>query len=397
MTLYITGVKSKFELADVVRRFGKQLSIQETLSPQQTKALFNIVQCRTASLGGHEEVCDCCGAIRYSYNSCGNRHCPKCLSAKQAAWVEKLIESTLPVKHYHIIFTVPHCLNNICLWDNKMFYNVLFDAVWKTLHSFGYTHFAVESGAVAVLHTWGQNLTLHPHIHCIVPAAGYAINGTWKSIGTYENYLYSVHQLSQTFRGKFLDSLKRKLRKCNMLDNFDVYIQQAYQKPWVVFSEASMAKSEHVIKYLGQYTHRVAISNQRILNITDTHVTFVAKDYRDKAQQKPVTLSGVEFLRRFCLHVLPKRFVKIRRFGIYNATTKRHLELQFVPEERSDILETENSKEKETAQQLIKRLIGIDVHKCRVCNKGTMQIVKTIPRIRSPSQHLPSLFLALLQ
>ena len=196
---------------------------------------------------------------------------------------------------------------------------------------------------------------------------------------------------------KFLDSLKRKLRQCDKLDNFDVYIQQAYQKPWVVFSEASMAKSEHVIKYLGQYTHMVAISNQRILNITDTHVTFVAKDYRDKAQQKPVTLSGVEFLRRFCLHVLPKRFVKIRRFGIYNATTKRHLELQFVPEERSDILETENSKEKETAQQLIKRLIGIDVHKCRVCNKGTMQIVKTIPRIRSPSQHLPSLFLALLQ
>jgi len=390
-------VKVKFELADVIYQFGKQLSRQEKLSPQQIKALFNIVQCRTSSLGGHQEVCDCCGVTRYSYNSCGDRHCPKCLWAKQALWVEKLIESTLPVKHYHIVFTVPHCLNSICLWDNRMFYNVLFDAVWKTLHSFGYTHYGVESGAVAVLHTWGENLTLHPHIHCIVPAAGYSIKGSWKKIGTQENYLYPVHQLSKTFRGKFLESLKRKLHKRDMLKGFDACIQQAYQKPWVVFSEASMAKAEHVIQYLGHYTHRVAISNHRILNITDTHVTFIAKDYRDNAQRHPVTLSGVEFLRRFCLHVLPKRFVKIRRYGIYNATTKRNLSLQFVPEQKRDAFKQENTQEKETAQQLLKRLTGFDAHKCMICNKGTMQVVKIIPRIRSPSQYLPSLFLALIQ
>ncbi len=390
-------MRSKFELADVVRRFGKQLVEQDKLSPQQTKALFNIVQCRTASLGGHQEACDCCGTIAYSYNSCGDRHCPKCLSAKQALWVEKLIASTLPVKHYHIIFTVPHCLNSICLWDQSMFYNVLFDAMWRTLHSFGYTHYGVESGAVAVLHTWGQNLSLHPHIHCIVPAAGYTINGTWKNIGTYENYLYPVHQLSKTFSGKFLDSLKRKLRKCNMLANFDAHIQQAYRKPWVVFSEASMARAEHVIGYLGQYTHRVAISNQRILKISETHVTFIAKDYRDNAQQKPVTLSGVEFLRRFCLHVLPGRFVKIRRYGIYNATTKRNMQLQFVPEPKPDIFVQQRTKEKETAQQLLKRLTGFDAHKCRVCNEGTMQVIASLPRIRSPSEHLPSLLLTLIQ
>lgn len=278
-----------------------------------------------------------------------------------------------------------------------MFYNVLFDATWRTLHSFGYTRYGVESGAVAVLHTWGQNLTLHPHIHCIVPAAGYAINGTWKNIGANENYLYPVHQLSQTFRGKFLDSLKRRLRKCNMLANFNAYIQQAYKKPWVVFSEASMAKAEHVVRYLGQYTHRVAISNQRILNITDTHVTFIAKDYRDNDKQKPVSLRGVEFLRRFCLHVLPLRFVKIRRYGIYNATTKRHLDLQFATKVKPDILVHKNTEEKETAQQLLKRLTGFDAHKCRVCNEGTMQVINSVPRIRSPGQHLPTLFLALLQ
>lgn len=390
-------MKSKFELADVILGFGKQLCLQDKLSPQQTKALFNIVQCRTRTLGGHEELCDCCGVIGYSYNSCGDRHCPKCLSAKQALWVEKLIESTMPIKHYHIIFTVPHCLNKICLWDNRMFYNLIFDAVWKTLRSFAYTHYGVESGAIAVLHSWGQNLSLHSHIHCIVPAAGYSINGTWKHIGTYENYLYPVHQLSNTFKGKFLDSLKRKLRKCNMLVPFDAYIQQAYRKPWVVFSEASMAKADHVIQYLGQYTHRVAITNQRILNITDTHVTFISKDYRDKAQQKPVTLKGVEFLRRFCLHVLPKRFVKIRRYGIYNASTKRHLQLQFVPQQKPGILKKNKTEEKETAQQLLKRLTGFDAHKCPVCKKGNMRIIREIPRIRAPNQHVPSLLLALLK
>jgi len=386
-------MKSKFELADVVSRFGKQLLEQENLSPQQTKALFNIVQCRTASLGWFEEVCNCCGQVRYSYNSCGDRHCPKCQGAKQTLWVEQLSQTTLPVKHYHIIFTVPHCLNNICLWDNNMFYKLLFRAVWSTLHSFGYTHYGVETGAVAMLHTWGQNLWLHPHVHCLVPAAGYTLDGRWINIGKTGRYLYPVHQLSEDFQGKFLDSLKRKLKKLGMLSAFDKYLQQAYKKSWVVFSEASLAKANHVIQYLGQYTHRVAIANHRILNITDTHVTFIAKDYREKAVPKPVTLEGVEFLRRFCLHVLPNRFVKVRRFGIYNHTTKRHLELEF----GNETIETVKPKKKETARETLKRLTGFDASICPVCKTGVMVVINEMPRIRSPGGHLPSLLLSLLQ
>lgn len=395
MILYTQDMKSKFELADVILKFGKQLIEQEELSPQQTKALYNIAQCRTASLGGHEEACDCCAAMRYSYNSCGDRHCPKCLAAKQALWIDKLMDTTLPVRHYHIIFTVPHCLNKIVLWNDAIFYKLLFNAVWQTLRSFGYTHYAAESGAVAVLHTWGQNLSLHPHIHCIVPSAGYSIQGKWKSMGQSGKYLYPVGQLSETFSGKLLDSLKRMLKKEKMLDQFDSLIQQAYKKAWVVFSEASLAKAEHVIKYLGQYTHRVAITNQRILNITDTHVTFIAKDYRDKAQNKPTTLRGLEFLKRFCLHVLPKGFVKIRRYGIYNATTKRNLELEFVAQSIDHI--EKKSKVKETAQQVIKRLTGVDVSLCPHCKKGTMRKVRELPRIRSPNMHLPTLLKQLLQ
>lgn len=385
-------MKSKYELADVVRIFGKQLIEQVNLSPQQTKALFNIVQCRTASLGWYEEVCTCCGQVRYSYNSCGDRHCPKCQFTKQALWIEQLTRTTLPVKHYHIIFTLPHCLNKICLWNNNMFYKLLFRSIWSTLRSFGYTHYGVETGAVAVLHTWGQNLWLHPHVHCLVPAAGYTIDGRWKNIGETGSFIYPINQLSKDFKGKFLDSLKRKLNKVNLLDPFDKFIQQAYKKPWVVHSEPSMAKPDNVIQYLGQYTQRVAISNHRILKITDSHVTFIAKDYREKALPKPVTLDGVEFLRRFCRHVLPKRFVKIRRFGIYNHTSKRHMELEF----GNEGIQTVKPRKKETARETLKRLTGFDVTVCPKCKKGTMVIIRKMPRIRSPGEHLPSLLLSLL-
>lgn len=387
-------MKTKFELAEVVRRFGKGLLEKEKLSPVQTKALYHILQCRTADLGGHEEVCDSCGAVRYSYNSCGDRNCPKCHAAKQVAWVEKLLGKTLPIRHFHIVFTVPHALNPVCLWNDRLYYKILFRAVWRTLRSFGYTQYGVETGAVAVLHTWGQNLSLHPHIHCLVPAAGYSIKGEWKHIGKGGKYLFPVHQLSATFKGKFLDSLKRELRKQDQLAGFDAAIQKAYSTPWVVHSEPSLASAEHVIRYLGQYTHRIAISNDRILKITDSDVTFMAKDYRDKAIKKPVTLSGLEFLRRFCLHILPNRFVKIRYYGIYNPTTKRNLALQFVPLTIEDM--EKKSQPKETAQQLIRRITGHDVHRCPVCKKGLMHKTKELPRIRSPNKDLPSLLLSKL-
>ncbi|MCF8222959.1 MAG: transposase [Bacteroidales bacterium] len=239
-----------YELAEAVNLFSTDLLEKRKLTPLQRKVLGKIASCRTASLGGHEEECDSCGSVRYSYNSCGDRHCPKCQAAKQAFWIDELVHSTLPVKHFHIVFTAPHGLNTVCL---------------------------------------------------------------------------------------HLDSLKRSLRKQKELSLFKDKIKQAYAARWVVHCEPSLAGADHVIKYLGQYTHRVAITNQRILNITNGKVTFSSKDYRDRAVKKPVTLYGAEFLRRFTLHILPARFVKIRRYGIYNHTVKRNLRLQFVPEASPDI------------------------------------------------------------
>ena len=387
-------MRTRFELADAVNLFLSGLLVKTTLTTLQLKVLGKIASCRTAVLGGHEEKCDNCSAVRYSYNSCGDRHCPKCQAAKQAFWIDDLIKNTLPVKHFHIVFTVPHELNAVCLHNQRMYYDLLFAAVWQTLRSFGYTHYGVETGAVAVLHTWGQNLSLHPHIHCIVPAAGYTLDGQWKNIGHSGQYLYPVHQLSDAFKGRFLDSLKRSLRKKNELALFNAAVQQAYKTKWVVHCEPSLAGANHVVKYLGQYTHRIAITNQRILNIEGDKVTFIAKDYRDNAAKKPVTLDGIEFLRRFTMHILPRQFVKIRRFGIYNHTTKRNLALKFMPEEKPGIDDIVKRKQPpETNLQRLERLTGINPCICPVCKKGNMILVKIFPRIRSPGKliELPSL------
>lgn len=377
-------MKTRFELADVVRQFGSQLNGTDKLHARQVKVLNSIVNCRTAALGGHEEACDSCGSARYSYNSCGDRHCPKCQAAKQAFWIDDLVHNTLPVKHFHIVFTVPHHLNQLCLYNPRMYYELLFSAVWHTLRLFGYTHYGVESGAVAVLHTWGQNLSLHPHIHCLVPAAGYTLDGKWKAIGKNGNFLYPVHQMSDAFKGKFLDSLKRALRKQNEYTLFYQQLEQAYQTKWVVNCEPSMAGAEHVIKYLGQYTHRVAITNQRILNIANGKVTFIAKDYRDNAIQKPVTLDGIEFLRRFAMHILPRQFVRIRRFGIYNHTTKRNLALQFCEPDKTIDAVIKKQQPAETNLERFERLTGINPCVCPTCKKGKMVVIRVLPRIRSP-------------
>jgi hypothetical protein len=382
-------MRTKFELADAVRIFGSQWIENTNPTTLQLKVLSKIVSCRTSILGGHEEACESCGTVRYSYNSCGDRHCPKCQAAKQAFWIDDLIQSTLPVKHFHIVFTAPHVLNSLCMHNPRRYYDLFFAAVWNTLRTFGYSHFGAETGAVAVLHTWGQNLSLHPHVHCIVPAAGYTLNGRWINIGHAGKYLYPVHQLSDTFKGKFLDSLKRALRKENELIVFNYALQQAYNAKWVVHCEPSLADAKHVIRYLGQYTHRVAITNDRILSIAHGKVTFIAKDYRDRAIKKPVTIDGVEFLRRFTMHILPRRFVKIRRFGIYNHTVKRKLELQFVSLKKPDIDKiVKKNLQPETNVERFARLTGVNPCLCPVCKTGKMVSIRELPRIRAPADFI---------
>ena len=382
-------MRTPFELAEAVKLFAPALFKSGKLSFRQQKTLNKIALCRTAALGGHEEVCDNCGVLRYSYNSCRDRHCPKCQAAKQAFWIDDLVRKTLPVKHFHIVFTVPHQLNVVCLFDSRMFYDLLFQALWQTLRSFGYSHYGCETGVIAVLHTWGQNLSLHPHVHCIVPAAGYTLDGNWKNIGKDGKFLYPVHQLSATFKGKLLDSLKRALKKSNRLMYFKDLLQKSYNTKWVVHCEPSLANADHVVRYLGQYTHRVAITNQRILSIANGKVTFIAKDYANRGIKKPVTLNGEEFIRRFSQHILPDRFVKIRYYGIYNHTVKNSLKPYFTAEDKTvDKKDIQTPKSKESTLERFERITGINPCSCEVCKSGKMIIIRKLPRIRSPDQNL---------
>jgi len=372
-----------FEVADVISRFGKKFIQKYQPNPYQQRVLNALLLCRTSALGGHKEVCGCCGNQRNSYNSCRNRHCPKCQASKQAFWVEDLLETSLPVKHYHIVFTVPHELNKIAILDSTGFYRQLFISVWNTLRQFGYTRFGVESGAVCMLHTWGQNLSLHPHIHCIVPAAGETLAGNMKHIGSHGKFLYPVKQLSLVFRAKLMERIKGQLIKQSLFERYQPLLQETWQKPWVVFCEPSMAKSEHVVKYLGQYTHRVAITNQRIISIDDHNVTFMHKDYGDSAKLKLLKLDGVEFLRRFCQHILPYRFVKIRRYGIYSSRARA-----FRQKHNQRMVVSLKLKPKESVQQRLKRLTGFDMSLCPFCKQGLLQVVELLPKIRSPEFYM---------
>ena len=370
--------RPKFEVEHIVKQFAKPFVQRYNPNAYQLHILNAISVCRTSALGGHASACDCCGTISISYNSCRNRHCPKCQVSRQTIWVDDLLQATLPVKHYHIVFTVPHLLNAICLLDNAAFYNRLFACAWDTLRTFGYKHFGSETGAVCVLHTWGQNLCLHPHVHCIVPAAGLTLAQNWKKIGSGGKYLYPVTLLSVDFRSHFLKNTKRWLKAQGLLSKYQSLLNRAWKSPWVVFCEPSMAKPEHVIKYLGNYTHRVAISNSRILDVNKNTVTFLHKDYADGARQKPVTMDGVEFLRRFCLHILPKRFVKIRRFGIYNHSYKTFILKQKPKPGIEKLIKLSNAER-------ILILTGFDVFLCPVCKEGRLHRIEEIPRARAPN------------
>jgi hypothetical protein len=274
---------------------------------------------------------------------------------------------------------VPHDLNDICLLNSASFYNRLFSCAWDTIRTAGYANFGVEPGAVCVLHTWGQNLSLHPHVHCIVPAAGLSLSGNWKHIAKDGKYLFPVPKLSADFRSHFLKGIKGWLIKQNLLKKYQAVIDKAWGKPWVVHSEPSLASPEHVFGYPGNYTLRVAITNTRIINVSDTEVTFLHKDYAKNAKVLPIVLEGVEFLRRFCQHILPKKFVKIRRFGVYSSRYKAMTQ-KLKPKTMVTLV-----RNKETWLERILRVTGLDFTLCPVCKTGKLHRIAELPMVRAPT------------
>lgn len=314
--------------------------------------------------------------MRISYNSCRNRHCPKCQNTQREEWIENRKHDLLPIPYFHVVFTVPDKLNPLFIHHQGDLYNLLFASAWETIAQFSFTKLHAETGMVAVLHTWGQNLSLHPHVHCVVPGGGINYKGQWKQVKTSVNgkvFLFPVENLSAVFRGKFMAGLAKQFPQDK------AFTRELYQTNWVVYAKEPFAGPEQVVEYLGRYTHKVAISNHRLLNLDESGVRFRYRDYRDD-QQKEMTLDGAEFLRRFCQHILPKRFVRIRHYGLLS-TAKRPVlrELQqafgiYVP----------LVKEKKDWKQICREHLRYDPDRCPCCGSGKMVTVGLFLAGRSP-------------
>jgi hypothetical protein len=317
------------EVADILRAQGDRFMdrYKRGFSFQQLKAFRAIQTCRTAALGGHLDACLRCGHQAISYNSCRNRHCPKCQAKAREQWLNTRERELLATDYFHVVFTVPHELNVLALENPRVFYDLLFTASAQTLLEIAADprHLGAEIGAISILHTWGQNLLLHPHVHCVIPAGGLAPDHSRWVRPRYPFFL-PVKVLSRVFRGKFCAGLKRRYRRRQLCcagpasvlaepKQFHRLLRRLHRQDWVVYAKPAFGGPQKVLRYLGRYTHRIAISNHRLLAFDGQRVTFRWKDYAHGARQRKMTLEGTEFLRRFFLHVLPKGFVRIRHFG----------------------------------------------------------------------------------
>jgi len=363
------------EVQDIFLMHGNEYRQKHKLPVHILKAMSAIERCRTADLGSHKDVCDECGYTRISYNSCRNRHCPKCQTLSKERWIDSQKNNLLDVGYFHVVFTIPDTLNTLVFQNQKELYTILFKAVAETLQelSSDKKYLGATLGFTSILHTWGQNLMHHPHLHCIVPGGGLNSIGKW--VSSRKKFFLPVKVLSRKFRGKFLYYLKQADLKFygeqNYLSNptsFNHFLSQLYQKEWIVYCKPPFKNASCVVEYLGRYTHRVAISNNRILSLENGNVSFKWRDYKDANKWKVMTVSADEFIRRFLIHILPVRFMKIRHYGLLgnrNKTSKLSLckKLTSTP-----VLPFE----KASTLQLIKKIIGKDPSKCPNCGSDKL-------------------------
>lgn len=387
--------KPGIELDELFAQFRGELG---PLTPDQAKVINSIVACRTSQLGGHVDACDSCGHQRISYNSCRNRHCPKCQFLAKEKWIEKCSRDLLPCPYFHVVFTLPAELKPLALRNKKIFFNLMFKAASATLKEVAANpkNFGADIGFIGVLHTWTQDLTFHPHIHFLVPGGGLVPGGTeWKEARG--SFFLSVRILSKVFRGKLLSLLEKKQRNFDYPDrirelscekNFKSLLVTCSRKEWVVYSKKPFAGPKQVIRYLGKYTHRIAISNYRIIKLEDGMVHFRCRARKEDAVNKKkgriVKLAATEFLKRFLLHVVPRGYTRIRHFGILGSRNKAA--------KLTKVREVLGVGEVETGEtpapdwkENLKKVSGIDLQTCPECQKGVMKTVEELPAKRDTS------------
>ncbi len=388
----LTGVGAdaagRVDLADIVRAHGPDYQRTHRLARAQRRALHAIASCRTALLGGHRAVCAACGTERITYNSCRNRHCPKCQRVATERWLSARRREVLAIPYFHIVFTLPHALNSLAQSHPRLLYRLLFHAAASTLLRFGRDprHLGGDLGVTAVLHTWGQTLTQHVHLHCVVTGGALAPDGT-RWIPTRPSFLFPVRALAKVFRGRYLAGLQRAFDRGELHCTgglaplaepaaFTAWLADLRQHAWVVYCKPPFAGPEHVLAYLGRYTHRVALSNDRLLGLADGRVRFRWRDYADGERVKVMALDVDEFLRRFLLHIVPDGFVRIRHFGLL-ANRRRAAALG-----QCRVLLTQPPMPPvppESVRDLMLRVTGIDIERCPVCQQGVFHQVEVLP------------------
>jgi Putative transposase/Transposase zinc-binding domain len=387
----VTHVARKsVELADVFRMHGEAYVQENRLTKAQYQVLNALKNCRTEALGGHVLQCERCHTLHYTYHSCRNRHCPKCESLKAAQWLEARQAELLPVRYFHVVFTLPHEFNNLILYNKRVLYNLLFGSAWETLKRLGADPKRLngEMGMLSILHTWGQNLSQHNHVHCIVPGGALQSNGQWKPA---KNYLFPVKVLSKLFRGIFVSRLRnahqnQRLKLPNRLtDNFsekhfEQLLNLVMKKNWVVYAKPPFTSPKLLLSYLGRYTHKMAISNYRILACDEQSVTFKWRDYADDNKVKIMRLKPKEFIRRFLSHVVPKGFMRIRSFGFLAHACKAK-KIQAI-QKQLNFHPPQPSEKKDVASRMLE-LTGQDITICPVCEQGNLRRIRRIaPTVR---------------
>ena len=376
-------MRPKHELSEILDLYKEGFLKKHKTSTHQLRTLNALQICRTSVLGGHVLKCRECAHVEIRYNSCRNRHCPKCQQVAKERWIMERESELLDVPYFHIVFTLPHELNPLAKQFPKQIYTALFRASWGTINTFASDpkHLGAKIGMSAVLHTWGQQLSLHPHLHCIVPGGGISPQGKWVFPKKYANksrrkvkYLFPKRALSKVFRAKFMEELRKELK-------IPQHIAKAVMgKDWVVYAKRPFLGPKQVIEYLGRYTHKIAISNHRLVDITGGKVSFKYKDYKTGGYSKTMTLESAEFIRRFCLHILPHGFMKMRHYGILSSRSKAvdlNKAKEFFGLQRWE-------KQKINWEIIAKEKLKINPFQCKACGQLSLEIVQLINAERGP-------------
>ncbi len=378
----------RLELADIVRAHAADYRRTHRLSSAQHRALDAIASCRTAVLGGHRAVCTACGSERITYNSCRNRHCPKCQRVATERWLAARRREVLPIPYFHVVFTLPHALNPLAQSHPRLLYRLLFHSAASTLLRFGRDprHLGGAVGVTAVLHTWGQNLSQHVHVHCVVTGGALAPGGT-RWLPARPGFLFPVRAMAKLFRGRYLSRLRRAFERGELHLTgalaalaepaaFTAWLTELRRSAWVVYCKPPFAGPDHVLAYLGRYTHRVALSNDRLLALADGRVRFRWRDYADGDRVKVMELAVDEFLRRFLLHIVPNGFVRIRHFGLL---ANRHRRAALAQCRALLAQPPLAAAPPESVRDLMLRVTGLDIERCPVCQQGLLRRVERLP------------------